>query len=184
MIVKAFYKGGRIELFDTDHKTEELPQKGNRLTNYSIDLDDAKGGCIWLSAYYYEANEQYRDTVGPKGLPIARRRNGWSCLIADAEEVKALQRMIVDGELVLVRVADELVDAAALRWAYSVAEDVIPKADKAHGYLWSALKSESGINGEVESCKQMGFSKKAYEAVKKLAPKKENSPATAPRKLF
>lgn len=184
MIVKAFFKGGRVEVFDTDHMTEELPQKGNRLTNYSIDLDDAKDGCIWLSAYYYEANEQYRDTVGPKGLPVARRRDGWSCLIADAEEVKVLQRMVIDGDLVLVRVADELVDATALRWAYNVVEDLIPKAVKAHGYLWSAIKSESGINREVESCEQMGFSKKTYETIKKLAPAKEESASAAPRELF
>ena len=38
MIVKAYYAGGRIDVFDTDRMTDGVPQPGNLLTNYTLDL--------------------------------------------------------------------------------------------------------------------------------------------------
>ncbi|MBQ9042130.1 MAG: hypothetical protein IJ111_04875 [Eggerthellaceae bacterium] len=173
MIVKTYYEGGHIVVFDTDHMTESMPQKGNMLTNYSIDLDDVNGERLWLSTYYYEANDQYRDTIGPKGLPVARRRDGWSFLIADDEDMKKLTRVTVDGEDALVRVAGALVDATALRHAYDVAEDIIPKAVKAHRHLVAALANEPGIDIEVEACNRMGFPYETFQAVRRYEPAEE-----------
>lgn len=175
MIVKTYYEGGRIDAFDTDHMTESLPLKGNLLTNYSIDLGDAKDGCIWLSSYYYESSERYRETVNPKGLPVARRRDGWSFLVADPDDVEKLLRMTVDGETVLVRVAGELVDATALRWAYDVAEDVAPMAVAAHGHLVGLLGNQDGVDVESEACRLMGFSREAFDAVSKAEPQEPDA---------
>ena len=184
MIVKAYYEGGRVDIFDTDHMTETLPHRGNRLTNYSVDLCDTKTGCIWLSAYYYEARETYRETVGPKELPVARRRDGWSFLLVDGEEIKTLLRMTLDGETVLTRVAGELVDVTALRWAYNIAADIAPMATKAHAHLAGMLAKEPHCDIEAESCKRMGFSKEAFDAISKLELAKENALARSPRELF
>lgn len=167
MIVKTYYDNGHVDVFDTDRKTENLPQSGNLLTNYSLDIDKVKGGRLWMSSYYYEANDQYRDTVGPSGLPVARRRDGWSFLLADEEDMKRLVRVTVDGENVLIRVAGELVFMTELRHAYDVSEDVIPKAEKARGFLLTLLKGEAGIDIEQESCSRMGFPYDTYQAVRR-----------------
>ena len=183
MIVKTYYEGGHVDVFDTDRKTENLPQSGNLLTNYSLDIDKVKGGRLWMSSYYYEANEQYKDTVGPSGLPVARRRDGWSFLLADDEDMKRLVRVTVDGENVLMRVAGELVYMTDLRHAYDVSEDVIPKADKAHGFLLTLLKGEPGIDIERESCNRMGFSYETYRAIRRTQPAAD-AQAESNRDLF
>lgn len=120
MIVKAYYSGGRIDAFDTDRMTDGVPQPGNLLTNYTLDLADVNGESLWLCSYYYEAADAYKEEPGPKKLPVARRRDGWSFLIADADDLQKLNRVTLDGETVLVQIAGELVDATALSWASEV----------------------------------------------------------------
>lgn len=165
MIVKAYYPG-RIEVFGTDHFTEALPCRGNLLTNYALDTKPAVGGgSIWLRAYWHESAESYRETKDDAGLPIARRRDGWSFLVADEQDVAALERLTVDGETVLVRMASEIVDAAALMRAYDEAEDFGPRAVAAHAYL-EALVGDSGESDpESEICSKMGMGRKCYRAV-------------------
>ena len=119
MIVKAYYSGGRIDVFDTDRMTDGIPQPKNLLTNYTLDLADVNGESLWLCSYYYEAADAYKEEPGPKGLPVARRRDGWSFLIADAEDMQRLNRVTVDGETVLVQIAGEFVDATAFSLMYS-----------------------------------------------------------------
>lgn len=127
MIVKAYYSGGRIDVFDTDRMTDGLPQPGNLLTNYTLDLSDVNGESLWLCSYYYEAAQAYKDEKGPKDLPVARRRDGWSFLLADAEDMQRLNRVTLDGETVLAQIAGELVDVSALMWASEVADVLAPQ---------------------------------------------------------
>lgn len=127
MIVKAYYSGGRIDVFDTDRMTDGIPQPGNLLTNYSLDLADVNGESLWLCSYYYEAADAYKNEPGPKGLPVARRRDGWSFLVADADDLQRLIRVTVDGETVLIQIDRELVDVSSLEWASEVANVYIPQ---------------------------------------------------------
>lgn len=127
MIIKVYYSGGRIDVFDTDRMTDGIPQPGNLLTNYSLDLADVNGESLWLCSYYYEAAEAYKEEPGPKGLPVARRRDGWSFLIADADDLQRLNRVTIDGETVLIQIAGELVDAVSLAWASEVADVFMPQ---------------------------------------------------------
>lgn len=127
MIVKTYYSGGRIDVFDTDRMTDGVPQPGNLLTNYTLDLSDVNGESLWLCSYYYEAAQAYKDEKGPKDLPVARRRDGWSFLLADVEDMQRLNRVTVDGETVLVQIAGELVDVSALSWASEVADVLAPQ---------------------------------------------------------
>lgn len=127
MIVKAYYSGGRIDVFDTDRMTDGIPQPGNLLTNYTLDLADVNGESLWLCSYYYEAADAYKDQSGPKGLPVARRRDGWSFLIADADDLQRLNRVTLDGETALIQIAGELVDAVSLAWASEVADFFMPQ---------------------------------------------------------
>ncbi len=50
----------------------------------------------------------YKDEKDPKDLPVARRRDSWSFLLADAEDMERLNRVTLDGETALVQVADAL----------------------------------------------------------------------------
>ncbi len=137
MIVKAYYSGGRIDVFDTDRMTDGIPQPGNLLTNYTLDLSDVNGESLWLCSYYYEAAQAYKDEKGPKGLPVARRRDGWSFLLADVEDMQRLNRVTVDGETVLVQIAGELVDASVLSWACEVSDVLAPQIAQFHRLLES-----------------------------------------------
>lgn len=145
MIVKTYYAGGRIDVFDTDHLIDKVPQPGNLLTNYTLDLADVNGESLWLRSYYYESAEAYKSEPGPKGLPVARRRDGWSFLIADADDLQRLNRVTVDGETVLIQVAGEVVDMATLSFAYDVAESYGPMASIAYRHL--VAQAESGESG-------------------------------------
>lgn len=164
MIIKAYYPGC-IEVFDTDHFTEALPCRGNLLTNYVLDISSAReGGSVWLKAYWHETAESYREVKDGSGLPVARRRDGWSFLVADAQDVAALERLTVDGELVLVRMAEELVDASALMRAYDESDDLGPRAVAAHTFF-EALHCD-GDNGdpEVFVCSKIGMTRRCYQS--------------------
>lgn len=160
MIVKAYYSGGRIDVFDTDHLVDAVPQPGNLLTNYTLDLGDVWEGGLWLRSYYYEAAEAYRGEPGPAGLPVARRRDGWSFLVADADDLERLNRLTVDGETVLARVADGFVDAASISWAWECAEDLSPKAVAAYRFLVGCSSDR-----EDDALDEIGVPAECFEAM-------------------
>lgn len=62
------------------------------------------GKGVWVRMYWHEAADTYRDVVDGAGLPIARRRDGWSFLVADPSDVDVLDRLTLDGEIVLERI--------------------------------------------------------------------------------
>ncbi|MDJ1649870.1 MULTISPECIES: hypothetical protein [Gordonibacter] len=160
MIIKAYYSGGRIDVFDTDHLVDGVPQPGNLLTNYTLDLSDVADDSLWLRSYYHEAVDAYRDETGPTGLPVARRRDGWSFLIADADDLERLNRLTMDGETVLARVAGELVDAAALSWAWECAEELAAKAAVAYRFLLGSTGAQEAVVLDA-----MGVPAECFEAM-------------------
>ena len=185
MMIKTYYKGGHFVAFDTDQFTEELPQPGSLLTNYAIDYDNENGERIWLTTYHYEANEKYKGVLGPTGLPVARRRDGWSFLLVDDEDMKALLRMTIDGDTALIRVGDELVDALALQCAFDAADDVIPKAVTAHDHLVESRKRQGLVSAEHDICHRIGFPHETYKALAGSGqPSEPPEEANRTRKLF
>ncbi len=167
MIVKAYYSGGRIDVFDTDRMTDGVPQPGNLLTNYTLDLSDVNGESLWLCSYYYEAAQAYKDEKGPKDLPVARRRDGWSFLLADAEDTQKLNRVVVDGETVLVQVAGELIDATALNWAYTLATDYPIMSSCAYEGL--SKIDDSSHHDDERCCSLMGMCLETYRLLRAIA---------------
>lgn len=67
----------------------------------------------------------------------------------------------------LVQIADELVDVAALSWAYDAIEEYCPMAIAAHRGL-AALWSEEAKDIEAVTCSAMGISPQTFEQIKKL----------------
>ena len=151
MIIKVYFAGGRIDVFDTDRMTDSIPQPGNLLTNYTLDLSDVGEECLWSRSYYYETADAYKGEPGPTGLPIARRRDGWSFLIADEEDLKALNRLAVDGETVLIQIDGELVDSTTLSWAYDIVSNYIPMASIVYKNSRYFLESFDSTKSIIES---------------------------------
>lgn len=93
------------------------------------------GKGVWVRMYWHEAADAYRVVVDGAGLPIARRRDGWSFLVADPGDVDVLDRLTLGGEIVLERMAGRLVDAARMMRTYDAAEDLGPRTVAAHAHL-------------------------------------------------
>jgi len=74
--------------------------------------------------------------------------------------METINRVTVDGELFLIRVCGELVDATELEWTYTVAEEVAYRAQASHGFL-TRQAAEPGLD-EVGLCAKMGFPSEAY----------------------
>lgn len=159
MLVKTYYSTGHFDVFDTATLTDASLFKGNALTNYALEVSDARGGkALWLDLFYYEAADAYKGDVNPHGLPVARRRDGWSCVLADEEDLKALLKVSVDGEDVLLRQGGEFVDALRLKVASDAAWRANPAAVATHDYYLAA-------DEECDPCEAIGYTEHAYKRV-------------------
>lgn len=159
MLVKTYYSTGHLDVFDTATLTDSSLFKGNVLTDYALEVADARGGrALWLDLFYYEAADAYKGDTNPHGLPVARRRDGWSCVLADEEDLKTLIKVSVDGEDVLLCQGDEFVDALMLKAASDAAWRTNPAAMATHDYYLAA-------DDERDPCEAIGYSESAYERV-------------------
>lgn len=128
---------------------------------YVLDCVGAlKGKGVWVRMYWYEAADAYRDVVDGAGLPIARRRDGWSFLVADPGAADVLDWLTFDGEIVLERMAGRLVDAVRMMRAYNAAEDLGPRTVAAHAHL-EALMGDS----DEAICSRMGMDAATWRVV-------------------
>lgn len=132
MVMKTYYDDGYFDYFDTTQLVDPSPLRGNRLTNWSLDLDVEDDSPILLSMYWYDSTGDEPDLAG---LPIAYRRDEWSFVVADAEDRKHLLRMTVDGDPALVRAGDDLVDCNRLDYVADFADHVVPRALRAMEFL-------------------------------------------------
>ena len=98
------------------------------------------------------------DDLNPHGLPVARRRDGWSFVIADESDLETLLKVSVDGEDVLVRQGEEFIDALRLKIASDVAYSVNPASVSTHDYYQVAAQ-------EQDPCERIGYTQSAYEHV-------------------
>lgn len=159
MLVKTYYSTGHFDVFDTATLVDGSVFKGNALTNYALEISDARDGkALWLDCYYYEADKEYQNDLNPHGLPVARRRDGWSFVIADENDLETLLKVSVDGEDVLVRQGDEFVDALRLKVASEVAYSVNPASVSTHDYYQVAMQDQ-------DPCERIGYTQSAYERV-------------------
>ncbi len=164
MIIKAIYDNGHFDVFDTDHLTDASLYKGNSLTNLSFNLEDLGAKRLWLNLYYYEVADAYREQLGPYGLPVARRRDGWSFLLVDDDDIDRLLEVTADGKVVLFRQGADLVGGIAYNYASDVACEFNPQSVKTHDYLVRAL----GPDHEEDICRMMGYNPQTYAQVSEV----------------
>lgn len=164
MIVKTFYSNGHFDVFDTDHLTDSSLFPGNALSNFSFNLADLGAKRLWLNLYYYEIADQYREALGPYGLPVARRRDGWSFLLVDDSDIAQLTKVTADGQVVIFRQGDDLIDGIAYNYASDLACEFNPQSVHTHDYFARAL----GPDNEQAICNQMGYTQEAYARVAEM----------------
>jgi hypothetical protein len=163
VILKTYYDTGHTDTFDSDHLTDASALRGNMLTNWSLDVDDARDGmgCLILNLYWYPVTGAGEMPVGPKGLPIARRRDGWSFVVADSDDLPHLIMAEVDGEVALLRAGDNLVDCNRLAHVSRISESFARQVVSARSWLMLASPEST----ESEICRTLGMSADAYEAI-------------------
>lgn len=123
------------------------------------------GKGVWVRMYWHEAADAYRDVVDGAGLPTARRRDGWSFLVADPGDVDVLDRLTLDGEIVLERMAGRLVDAARIMRAYDAAEDLGPRTVAAHAHLEAFMGDGAEGDPDEAICSRMDMDAATWRAV-------------------
>ena len=171
MIVKTYYRDGRMDVFDTANLTDASMYRGSVVTNWSLDLSGAmsEDGMLLLSMRWYPAPGQDAP-AGPEGLPIARRRDGPCIVVADSEDVPQLSMVTVDGELALLRVGDGPVDCNRLAWASRIADGLPAQAVSAHRTLSMLMGNDTdGIDVEAEVCRLTGFDPATYALMEDLS---------------
>ena len=151
MKVKTFYDNGHFDIFDTDSLTESVFRR-TVATNYSFDLKERDRLELWLTIYYHETADEYKEDIGPVGVPVSHRRDGWFVLLADSRDMAHLRRVSVDGETVLVRIEGELVDVQALEYAADIASYYTPRIVGAYDYYLKALGREDSPAVDEEIC--------------------------------
>ncbi len=101
-----------------------------------VELRSLSGAVVLIEASYARCLDDL-DALLEKGVPVARRRDGWRFLLADAEDMQRLNRVTLDGETVLAQMAGKLVDVSALSWASEVADVLAPQVAQFHHLLES-----------------------------------------------
>ena len=139
MKIQMFYDNGQFDIFETDTHVAKI-FKNNLISNYSFDLRQREGQELWLTVYYYEVAEEFKDDVSPTDVPISHRRDGWSVLLADCHDMKHLRRVKVDGEVVLIRLFGEIVDAQTLEYNTDLRTYFEPRIIENYEYFARALE--------------------------------------------
>ena len=167
MILKTYYDTGHTDTFDSDHLTDASMLRGNLLTNWSLDIGDVHGdgGCLILSLYWYPVAGAGEMPDGPKGLPIARRREGWSFVVADSDDLPHLTMAKADGEVVLLRAGGGLVDCNRLAHISRISESFAKQMVSAHD--WLLLVNPDYY--EYEICSAIGAIPDTYETIERAA---------------
>ena len=114
MKVQIKYRNGRLDVFDTDSYTPSQPfGDGCMLANYEVRFDQLEKG-LWLQAHFYETDPRFKEDLEDDVVPVGRRAMGWRFLLAEEGELRDVEQVLVDGDRMLVRMGDGLVDVMRL----------------------------------------------------------------------
>ena len=105
---------------------------------------------------------------------MARRRDGWSFLIADEDDLKTLNRLTMDGETVLASFSDELIDVSALAWANYIIDQLIPVTQATYrGLNQHCLRNEANANNNSLTS-LMGMPPEVLHSIMAISPYQED----------
>lgn len=112
MKIEVLYKNHQYEEFDSStFVSQDIFPKGNILTNWILHLDQIETQGIILTAHWYDTNGCSDTTViGEIAIPITRRNIGYAMLLVSADELAQLVWLKKDGEKILWREGDDLIN--------------------------------------------------------------------------
>ena len=114
MKVQIKYRDGRLDVFDTDSYTPSQPfGDGCMLANYEVRFDQLEKGC-GCKRISTRRNRASRSQLEDDVVPVGRRAMGWRFLLAEEGELRDVEQVLVDGDRMLVRMGDGLVDVMRL----------------------------------------------------------------------
>ena len=172
MVITITYEDG-VDVFDTAERVDPATHQGNALANWSIRLEDARQGDalggkrLWLDLYLHDMPDPGA-APGPRGLPAAPRRDAATFLLADESDVSRMLRVAVNGDTVLLRVGDELVNAARFAHAADLSTVYNPQAESTRAYLEAALGDSAPGDPAEAICAMMGYSPEAMALAEQM----------------
>ena len=83
------------------------------LADYEVRFDCLEKG-LWLQAHFYDADPRFKEDLDDGVVPVGRRSMGWRFLLAEEAELKEVEQVLVDGDRMLVRMGEGLVDVMRL----------------------------------------------------------------------
>ena len=115
MKIEVLFKDMHYEQCDSTTLVASDPWHGlgvNVLTEMNLYLDDIEKDGIVLSINWYHGRGSEQDTVDIQGhpTPVAARRTGCAILLVSSDEVKDLVWLKKDGDKILWREGNELIN--------------------------------------------------------------------------
>lgn len=173
MLVKVFYRSGKLDAFDTVSfcTSEPYKQSGtNLLTEFQLltDRETLLAEGLILEVFWYDPRVR-EDTrrSGQYGLPHAARQTGNRIRLASRNEIEDIVLVTVDGELMLWRQGEHLINGVLFKnqeilcYSNAVTAGINRRALALYDYIRNA---DPGLSGE-EAAALLGYTKDAIDDI-------------------
>ena len=115
MKIQVTYDNGRIDEFSTDSFTSpSVFGAANILTTFQLRIDEFEEKGLWLDIHYHTIKNEGNLYVDD--IPITQLVKGHKCLLLDKyESIEHVMRIAVDGETILLRLGDTIINLQAFQ---------------------------------------------------------------------
>ena len=173
MLVKVFYRSGRLDAFDTVSFCTAEPYRKhgeNLLTEFQLltDSETLLSEGLILEVFWYDPRivEDTRRS-GPYNMPHATRQAGNRIRLASQSEIGDIVLVTVDGELMLWRQGEHLINGVLFRnqeilcYSNAVTASINRRALALYDYVRNADPDLS----EKEAAALLGYTKEAIDDI-------------------
>lgn len=173
MLIKVFYRSGRLDAFDTVSFCTAEPYRrhgDNLLTEFQLltDGDTLAAEGLMLEVFWYDPRIK-EDTTrsGRHNLPHASRQAGNRIRLASKNELSDVVLVTVDGELLLWRQGEHLINGVMFKnqeiLCYS--NDAIASINRRALALYEYIRNANPSLNEDEAAALLGYTKDAIDDI-------------------
>ena len=172
--IEVLYKSQRFEEFDTSTQVCPEPWKPEGscvLTDWNLYLGDLDETGVLLVQHWYDGSRKAScGTVTLEGtqVPPAARRVGCAMLLVDPQEVDQLVWLKLDGEKILWREGDDLINGerffATAQLCYS--DDDVRSINRRAIAVFDYLAAANPTLSDDEVAEMMGYTASAIERIR------------------
>lgn len=173
MKVEVLYKSHRYEEFNTSPQTTSEPYKGKGiavLIDWNLYLGDLENQGVVLAQHWYDGSGSGQGTVTLDGVavPTATRKVGCAMLLVAPDELGDLVWLKKDGEKVLWREGDDLINGerffAQEQLCYS--DDVTKSINKRALVVYDYLAHVHPDWSDDDVAQSMGYTSAAIQRIR------------------